>query len=99
MTKEELKTALERASENYETSKAEIYKEYARSNNNVNVGDRVIDHNGQISVETITWYKMLSLDESACVYRGPLLKKNGEKMKSGKHGARYQQNMTDHIKA
>lgn len=71
-------------------------KQFALANNPVSVGDIVSNGSEKILVEKIMVYSGCGLP--FCVYQGPLLKKNGDKYKSGKRGDLYQQSIVSHIK-
>lgn len=82
MTKDELTTKIKELDRQHKVALNRVYKEYALSNNKVELGDVVVDGNITIKVEKLGFYKKSS-GESAMRYHGPRLKKDGTSYKSG----------------
>jgi hypothetical protein len=89
MTKEDLDKKIKEAKKQYESILNRIYKEYAFSNNEVCIGDVVVDGEITIRVEKFGFYKKFG-GESAMRYFGPRLKKDGAPYKSNEHFWVYQ---------
>ena len=91
MNKDELKSALKEAANEYELKKSEIYGMYAFSNNPYKIGDIISDNVGTIKIEKIKFN--VSFGESECVYIGTQYNKNGEVSKKQDHNTIYQSNI------
>ena len=75
-----------------------LANEYARSNNNVNVGDVVKDHTGFIEVKTIGVIYKYNGIEPMCVYYGPkLTQKDKKPFKNGSDDYVLQDYLKEHI--
>lgn len=91
MNYEEFKEKMKDIEKEYNLKKYHLEKEYAFSNNSVQIGDKISDHIGSIIVNKI---KFLRMDIPSCVYYGIVLNKNGSIGKRQKERYVYQNNMT-----
>lgn len=92
MTQEQYKQQISALKEEFERRKAMISREFAFSNNTVQIGDVISDHLTIIKVENITWaYSIGGLPQ--CVYIGTQLTKSGQPAKRQTDTKIFQSNL------
>ena len=70
-------------------AKKDLSVEYARTHNEVKIGDIFTDHMGSILVEGISY---VDTDRPSCAYKGKILGKDLTPLKSGKQRIAWQEN-------
>ena len=91
MTKEEYYVELERLKKEYDVGVSGTINKFAIGNNPYKLGDLVQDHTSYIKIESMRI--VANLKDPYVVYKGPLLKKDGQPRKDGKIGSVHQCNI------
>lgn len=97
MNKQEMDAKIKEAQEIFEAAKISAYREYAKSNNTVKIGDIVKDGWGQIRVERMHMNLAIQ-SRPQMAYYGKKLTKAGKEFKNGDRDYIYQNNVKEVIK-
>lgn len=92
MDLEEYRNALKSLEDYVKKAKAKISFEYATSNNPYKLGDIITDGSNRIKIEKAD-VRISTSGIPTCVFRGPLVKKDGEQYQNGKWEEVWQTNI------
>jgi hypothetical protein len=97
MTEEEFLTEIKSLANYADQQRRNLCKEFALSNNNISVGDRIKDSRIEIIVERIQYtapsFQDVQNRRPSCVYTGIVLTKKGEPRKDKQKGRINQDNV------
>lgn len=97
MTADEYFIKLSELEKSYDDSRRKVIREFALTNNPVQVGDIVIDHMKKILVQSIS-ISLSYRDLPCCIYKGIELKVDNTPKKNNIQSSVYQSNLKHHFK-